>query len=163
MNDTFISIRLAKRAALMILALATVLGAAPAQAQAVAISSTIMVERQTVVDGVTKSDWVSAETVVPGDTIKLSVDYANQEDAEVTNFVITNPVPAAVSVKAATPEQIVSIDGGKTFGPFAEQKFTAPDGTTITALPDQITHLRWTIASIPARSRGTVHFLGTVR
>lgn len=152
-----------KRAALAACAAALCMVPAVAFAQDVAISSSILIESKVEAGGTTKSEWVVAETVVPGDTIKLAVAYRNKNAEALTNFVITSPVPGAVRVKDIAPDHVVSVDNGKTFDRFDKLRVADAQGNLVAAMPDQITHMRWVIETIAVDGTGSVDYLVTVR
>ena len=107
---------------------------------------------------------VDPVTVVPGDRLVMGTRYSNAGSSVIENVVVSNPVPPPVRVaEVADPAQIVSVDGGKTFGPFADQTVRTADGTDRPATPDEITHLRWTIPAVAPGASGAVEFLVTVR
>lgn len=138
-------------------------GATSAQAQAVALNSTVSVERRTQTTAGEKVEWAVAETVVPGDKLQFSIIYHNETSDIVSNFVINNPVSANVTVTDLAADQMVSVDGGKTFATLDRLTVNGPDGNPVPATPEQVTHLRWVIAAIPARGGGEVRFFARVR
>lgn len=125
------------------------------------------VKRETVVideRGERRIALVDPVTVVPGDRLVMGTRYSNAGDSVIENVVVSNPVPAPVRVAAvADPAQTVSVDGGKTFGPFADRTVRAADGTDRPAVPEDITHFRWTIPAVAPGASGAVEFLVTVR
>jgi hypothetical protein len=141
---------------------------APALGQAartVQLDGYVQVEREIVDErGERRSEWTDPVTVVPGDRLLMGTRYVNGGDSLIENFVISNPVPAAVRV-SAVPDgaQIVSVDGGRNWGPFAAQIVRMADGTARPAAPADITHLRWTIPAVPPGRGGKVEYAATVR
>ncbi|WP_152414625.1 hypothetical protein [Blastomonas sp. AAP53] len=131
-------------------------------AEEVAISSGILVERQITENGNSRAEWLAAETVVPGDTLKLVFDYQNQNNVALTNFVITCMVPPSVKAKAIDPDQLVSVDGGKTFDRLDRLTVAGPEGQPRAATLEDITNLRWIIPQIDIGAKGSIHYLGTV-
>lgn len=104
------------------------------------------------------------EVVVPGDRILFATNYQNAGETAVTNFVVTNPVPASVKLAAdADPQLIVSVDGGMTWG--LVRDLTVSDGADSTrpAATSDVTHLRWVIAEIAPNEAGQVKYIATVR
>lgn len=100
---------------------------------------------------------VDLVTVVPGDRLVMGTRYSNAGDSVIENVVVSNPVPALVRVaEVADPAQTVSVDGGKTFGPFADRTLRGPDGTDRPATPEDITHFRWTIPAVAPGASGAV-------
>ncbi len=152
----------AKKSAIVLFAALGLAFASPVKADEVAISSGILVERQVVENGNSRAEWVAAETVVPGDTLKLVFDYQNQNNVALTNFIITCVVPPSVKAKAIDPGQLVSVDGGKTFDLLDRLTVAGPDGQSRSASLADITNLRWIIAQIDIGAKGSVHYLGTV-
>lgn len=150
------------------LAMALSAVAAPAAAQpARHVQLEGYVKRETLVideRGERRIALVDPVTVVPGDRLVMGTRYSNAGDSVIENVVVSNPVPAPVRVaEVADPAQTVSVDGGKTFGPFADRTVRAPDGTNRPATPEDITHFRWTIPAVAPGASGAVEFRVTVR
>jgi len=125
----------------------------------VQVESVIVDER-----GAPRRGWSEPVTVIPGDLLRMGTRYTNGGANVIENFVISNPVPPAVRVSAVPdPVQIVSVDGGQSWGPFAGQIVRGADGTARPAAPEDITHLRWTIAAVPPGSSGMVEYAAIVR
>src|SRR3546814_16076175 len=76
------------------------------------------------------------------------------------SFVITNPIPdQMVYAGTDTPGEVVSVDGGRSFGPIAEMKVADADGVERTATPADVTHVRWVInRAMPTGSGGQLTF-----
>lgn len=155
--------RKAKLAAYAALAFAGFAYAGPAFAEPVSIASSILIERQFTEGGTTRSEWVVADKVVPGDILRFVFRYQNHEDTALNDFVINSPVPEAVKVRSIDPEQIVSVDNAKSFVRFDQAIFSDADGSTKAALPEHITHVRWIINSINSGESGSVYYVATVR
>lgn len=132
--------------------------AVPALAQdSVALSSDVHVVR--VVDG--KEQLDPPASVVPGDRLVFTTRYQNTGGSKVDDFTVTNPLPGAVML-AEEGAFAVSIDGGATFGPLAEQQVVENDAARPATLAD-VTHIRWTLPSIAAGAGGELKYLATVR
>lgn len=147
------------------LALAVPAAAAPAQ-EAVALKSTVYVARSvTDADGNKKNQLFAPDRVLPGEALVVMLEYRNNGTKPAANFVINNPIPAAVSYTGVEqPWAVVSVDGGKTFGALAALKVAKGDGTSRAALPGDVTHVRWKFAQpIPPATGGRVMFYGTVK
>ena len=159
---------IARIAALFALTLAGSLAAAtPAKAPAsgqVVMQGDVKAEKTVVVNGVSKVQLVAANHVFPGDRLLFATNYHNTALVPATNFTVTNPVPAAVTV---TPESaaalVVSVDGGKTWGRITELSVADGKGGRRPALASDVTHVRWTIASIPPGASGRVEYHAVVR
>lgn len=142
--------------------------AAPAAAHAgndVALTSAVFVEKTIEAQGRAKVVLEEPKLVVPGDKLVFVLSYTNRGVAPATDFVVTNPMPGAVAFQS-TPDQaaVVSIDGGKAWGPLASLKVKESDGTVRGARPEDVTHVRWTFAkAIPAGQGGKLSFRGVVR
>ena len=158
----------AKIAALFALTLAGALAAAtPAKAPApgqVITQGEVKAEKTVVENGVSKVQLVAASHVLPGDRLLFATVYRNTATVPATNFTVTNPVPAAVSV---TPESaaalVVSVDGGTAWGRLAALTVADGKGGRRPALAADVTHVRWTIASIPPGASGRVEYHAVVR
>ncbi|MBY8823130.1 hypothetical protein [Sphingomonas colocasiae] len=98
-----------------------------------------------------------------GDRLVFMLNYRSAGARSVGDFVVTNPMPAAVAYQGTSdPGAVVSIDGGRNWGPLARLKVTERDGTVRSARPEDVTHVRWTLnpAAGPA---GRLMFRGVVR
>lgn len=140
-------------------------GIAAAQSNAVSLSSQVKLEHNVTVGGQTRTELVEPKVVVPGDRLVFTINYRNASGKPVTDFAVTNPVPAAVRFGGqASPGAIVSVDGGRSWGQLAALKMKQADGTLRAAQPGDVTHLRWVLASaIAPGAAGTLSFRGTVR
>ena len=141
---------------------AAALIAAPAYAAApaVALSSDVKVER--VVGG--QPVLLAAAHVVPGDRLVFRNSYRNGGTTPATRFVVTNPVPAAVAWTGDASAGIeASVDGGRSFGALATLKVKGAGSQPRAAIPADVTHLRWTLASIAPGGAGQLSYRGVVR
>ena len=104
--------------------------------------------------GQEKVSWEQLEgrvKVQPGDVLRYSVDGANSGDAEATNLVITQPVPAQTTyildsaIGNNGAELTYSIDNGQTFVAEPMIEVTLPDGTVELqpAPAETYTHVKW--------------------
>lgn len=138
--------------------------AATAAPQAVQLSSTVMVEKTVTVDGKDQTQLQAPTKVLPGDKLIFQTNYKNGGNQPATQFVVTNPVPAAVSwTGEASPGAVESVDGGKSYAPFNQLKVKGADGALRPAQPADVTHIRWTLASIAPGASGLVKYRGMVR
>lgn len=142
---------------------------APAAAFAasdVTIDSKVMVEHQTQdPSGKLNVTLDPPKVVTPGDRLVFVVTYKNGGTKPATDFVITNPIPNAVAFTSVEDgSAVVSVDGGKTWGPLATLKVTAADGQVRSAQAGDVTHVRWALAApIPAGQGGKFSFRGVVK
>ena len=115
-------------------------------------------------DGKERTELVDPTTIIPGDRLVFGTDYANKGAEAVSNFVVTNPLPAAVRLAPdADPALDVSVDGGKTWGALATLSMTNPDGTTRPATHADVTHVRWVLASIAPGASGRLTYPAIIR
>ncbi len=139
---------------------------AAAQAQSpVALSGDVMaVETSVDEDGNTSTQLVEPGVIVPGDRLVFGTDYANSGDEPVENFVVTNPLPSAVRLAPdADPELTVSVDAGETWGTLSALSVTNEDGSTRGAVHADVTHVRWTLASIAPGDSGRLEYPAIIR
>lgn len=114
--------------------------------------------------GAPRRELLEPTTVVPGDRLIMGTRFVNGGGTVIENLVVSNPVPAAVRVaEMPDPAQIVSVDGGKTWGPFAAQVVRTSEGEPRAAEPADITHIRWAIPAVEPGGSGAVEFAVTVR
>lgn len=150
----------------MFVAAAMVASPAVAQAeQAVALSGDVKVVKTiTDEDGATSTELADTSTVLPGDRLIFRTNYTNRSAEAVDNFVVTNPLPSAVSLAEDSADSIqVSVDGGKAFGMLADLTVTEEDGTSRAAKADDVTHLRWVLDQIQPGESGQITFYAIVR
>lgn len=141
----------------LIVALAAALAMPVAAQDAVSLRSDVHVVR--VVDGEERRD--PPASVVPGDRLVFTTSFQNESGAAVENFVVTNPLPAPV-VLAQDGQFAVSVDGGASFGPLGEQRVVDNDEPRAATVAD-VTHVRWTVASIAPGAGGELSYFATVR
>jgi hypothetical protein len=150
-----------------LLAVGAMGAAEPAAAAGVSITSSVMAQqRSTAPDGTTRVSLVPASRVVPGDRVVFQLAYANGEPRAVDNLVLNNPVPEHLAYRgpmAGSPAPEVSVDG-KTFAPLSALKVSEPSGAVRAARADEVTHVRWRIASaVPAGATGKLGFEATLK
>ena len=145
-------------------AIATLPAAAHAAPGGVALHGDVKVETTTIVNGVEKTVLAVPKIVVPGNRLLFSTAYRNEGAAPVQNFVVTNPVPAGIAVAAPDAANlIVSVDGGKSWGKLAGLTIKDANNTPHPAQATDVTHVRWTVASIAPGAGGSVAYHAVVR
>ena len=143
---------------------AVCLAPAAAAQDALSFEGTAFVEKTVVEDGAEKTVQLPTDKVVPGDLIVFSTAYRNGSADPVEDFVVTNPIPAAVALTdEAAAGLTVSVDGGQTFGSLSALKVAAePDGDR-PAMAADVTHIRWTLAAVAPGEGGTLSYKAFVR
>lgn len=112
----------------------------------------------------TRVALVEPKVVVPGDRLVFTTSYTNSGSSAVTNFVVTNPLPGAVSLAPeAVPGGSFSVDGGKTWGALEGLTVADGQGGRRGAVYTDVTHIRWTIPVIAAGASGRVKYHAIVR
>lgn len=107
---------------------------------------------------------VKPDVIVPGDRLIFGTDYANNGAEPVQNFVVTNPLPSAVRLAPdADPALVVSVDAGVNWGTLETLSVAAEDGTSRAATHADVTHVRWTLASIAPGESGRVEYPAIIR
>lgn len=132
----------------------------------VALSSDVFVERQIEKpDGQTAVMLEQPKTVVPGDNLVFVLKYKNVGSAPASDFSVTNPLPKAVAFNGTSDgTEIVSIDGGKNWGPLAVLEYTLENGEVRPALMSDVTHIKWKFnQSLSVGYEGKLVFRGTVK
>lgn len=139
--------------------------AAPATASNVTLKSETFIARAVVDEkGQKKNQLFPVSRVVPGNVLVFQLSYENLGKAAATKFAINNPIPKGVVFTGTRePWSQVSIDGGKTFGALATMKVKLANGTLRSAIPQDVTQVRWTIAQpIAPGAKGNVQFYAIV-
>ncbi len=148
------------------LLLAALLPGQALAANQVALDNSVFVERVTT-DSTGKQRILLEEpkVVVPGDRLVFVLNYRNAGAQPADKFVITNPLPAAVSfADAGDTRPLVSIDGGRGWGHLEQLTIAQPDGTRRAAQPADVTHLRWAFQKpVPVGGSGKLMFRGVVK
>lgn len=107
---------------------------------------------------------VDPDVIVPGDRLVFGTDYANSGAEPVENFVVTNPLPAAVRLAPdADPQLVVSVDAGKSWGVLASLTVAGEDGSTRAASHADVTHVRWTLPAIAPGEGGRLEYPAIIR
>lgn len=135
-----------------------------ATANPVALKGSVQLEKTVMEAGVSRTVLSEPKVVVPGDRLVFSTDYSNQGSQQVTDFVVTNPIPTAVEVVAdSIAGAQVSIDGGKTWGDLAKLMVADAAGGKRPARASDVTHVRWVIPVIAPGGTGKVQYHAIVR
>jgi len=146
--------------------LALVLTPVAAYAQdKVTLSSEVLVEKSvTDAQGKVTQRLEMPKVVTPGDPLVFKLKYKNDGSEPAENFVITNPIPAAVRFVSSGMESTVSVDGGNTYGVLGALNVKAADGSMRRAQAEDVTHVRFVLKQpIPAAGTGEVTFRGIVK
>ena len=151
--------------------IAAVLAATAAVASAAAgplqVTSSILVESRTAAaDGTTRIALVKPSRVTPGDKVIFVLSYRNTGAQPLANVVLDNPLPRQIAYRSAnpgSPAPDVSVDG-KTFGSLESLRVRSLDGSTRAAGPNDVTSVRWRLASpLAAGSQGQFAFLAVLK
>lgn len=87
-----------------------------------------------------------ARQVSPGERLIYVVEYRNMGNRPVQGFTVTNPLPRTIRLdKTVDGNEMVSIDGGRNWGPLGTLRVSLGDGSWRPANPDDVTHLRWQV------------------
>lgn len=150
--------------AAVLAATATVASAAAGPLQ---VTSSILVESRTAAaDGTTRIALVKPSKVTPGDKVIFVLSYRNTGAQPLANVVLDNPLPRQIAYRSAnpgSPAPDVSVDG-KTFGSLATLRVRSLDGSTRAAGPNDVTSVRWRLASpLAAGSQGQFAFQAVLK
>jgi len=138
--------------------------AAPALAADVSLASDVKVERVVVENGQKRTALLPAAKVVPGEKLVFTTVYRNTGAKPADNFIVTNPIPAAVRLADDGFGSFeVSVDGGRQWGKLAALKVSDGKGGLRPAEAADATHLRWVVATIAPGASGTLEYHGIVR
>ena len=150
----------------LFLAIALILPGTAMAANNVSLSSDVFVERKVArPNGTTALVLEQPGTVTPGDRLVFVVKYKNVGRAPATDFSVTNPLPKAVAFEGTSDgTEIVSVDGGKSWGPLSSLSYQSENGEIRPALMTDVTHVKWKFnRSLSAGSGGKLVFRGTVK
>lgn len=130
------------------------------------LSSDVFVERQIVrADGSRTVVLEKPNLVLPGDNLVFVVKYRNTGTAMANNFVVTNPLPAAVAFNGTSDGlEVVSIDGGVSWGILGTLRVKQANGTVRAAERRDVTHIKWNLNQpLTAGAEGKLIFRGIVK
>lgn len=147
-------------------ALALILPGAAMAANNVSLSSDVYIERKVAKpNGTTALVLEQPITVTPGDKLVFVVKYKNVGSAPASDFSVTNPLPKTVVFNGtADGTELVSVDGGKSWGPLEALTYVSGNGNIRPALMADVTHVKWKFnRSLSAGSGGKLVFRGTVK
>ncbi|MFN4112311.1 MAG: hypothetical protein ACK4GD_00040 [Sphingomonadaceae bacterium] len=156
LNRIFVALSLA-----LVLQLAVPMASAQEQ-NAIALSGDVKVVRVIEENGVQRTVLEEPRQVIPGDRVVFTTSYRNTSSEAVEEFVVTNPVPAAVML-AETGDFVVSVDGGKSFGSFQSAVVNLEDGADRPAELADVTHVRWTLARLEPGTSGSLTYFAVIR
>ena len=135
------------------------LAAVPAAAKtSVSVESAVFVERQQI-GNIRRLE--PAQRLSRGDRVVTVVTWQRlQPSAGNGSFTVTNPLPRAIAYQdSASDNEEVSVDGGHSWGKLGMLRRGAR-----TATPEDVTHIRWRVASGPTmKGRGQIAYSGIVR
>jgi len=134
-------------------------------ADTLSLDSKVLVERvSTDANGEIVTTREEPNVVTPGDRLVFVLSYRNAGSEPVTGFVLTNPVPDSVAFGGTDdPAAVVSVDGGKSWGPLQSLTVAEADGTSRAAQATDVTHVRWSFAQpVPSGAAGELTFRGMV-
>ncbi len=130
------------------------------------LKSDVFVERQIVrSDGSNAVVLEKPNMVTPGDNLVFVVRYKNVGGSTANNFVVTNPLPAAVVFNGTSDGlEVVSVDGGRTWGILGTLRVAKRDGTPRSAMLTDVTHIKWNLNQpLTAGAEGKLIFRGIVK
>ncbi len=130
------------------------------------VSEVKLEKRVAAADGTTRIALVKADKIVPGDQVVFVLTYRNTGTQPIANLVLANPVPANIAYRAANPGSAapeLSVDG-KTFGPLSGLRVATAAGASRAAAPDDVTTVRWRLASpVAAGAQGQLAFQAVIK
>lgn len=147
------------------LALPGMSAAAQAAASPIALVGDVKAEKViTAPDGTERTELVAPSTIIPGDRLIFGTEYSHGGTEAVNNFVVTNPLPAAVRLAPdADPALEVSVDGGKSWGMLAALTVSGTDGAMRPAAHADVTHVRWVLESVAPGAKGRLTYPAIIR
>lgn len=139
--------------------------AAQAAASPISLVGDVKAEKViTAPDGTESTELVAPTAIIPGDRLIFGTDYAHGGSEAVNNFVVTNPLPAAVRLAPdADPALEVSVDGGKSWGVLTALTVSSSDGAARPGTHADVTHVRWVLASVTSGTKGRLTYPAIIR
>lgn len=135
-----------------------------APAQPIELKSDVKVERIVTENGQQRRILAEPKVVVPGDRLVIATLYRNIGGTPLKDFVVTTLVPQGVTLEPESVGTIeVSVDGGAAWGKLAALTVADGQGGKRPAEAGDITHLRWTLATVAPGGKGTLTYYAKVR
>lgn len=157
-------ITLAGLAATVALVPATQVAAQTAAGNPVTLTSDVKLDKVVVTNGVSKHVLVEPKKVVPGDHLIFSTQYHNNGAKPIQHFIVTNPLPSAVTLASDGYGNFdVSVDGGKSWGKLAALNVSDGKGGQRAAQATDVTHVRWIVPAIAPGASGNLEYHAIVR
>ncbi len=150
----------------------TALAAVSVAIPAVALEAEQRVLKEVVVkqaDGTEKRSYVKADLVTPGTTVVYALVFRNDQPSPADDIVLVMPVPPEVAyIEGSATNRLASADfsadGGTSFASRESLRVTDASGIVRAAVAEDITHVRWTVASaIKPGETGQLWFRGTLK
>ncbi len=119
-------------------------------------------------NGSSKLEWVTAQSIVPGDRVGYRIRFENTGKDPADNIVLNNPVPENTiyvdgSARGANSKIVYSVNGGHLFGT-PKQLFIEKEGKKMPATAKDYTNIRWTLSSpLKAGEQGSVQYVVQVK
>lgn len=93
--------------------------------------------------------------VLPGDNLVFIVRYRNIGRKEASDLTVTNPIPRDVRYAGSLDGlELVSVNGGRSWGFLFEQKVQEDDGFERPAKYADVTHVKWRLKHTLAPGQG---------
>lgn len=151
----------------ILIAAAMTAAATPALAGPLTVSSEMRIEKRMAArDGTTRIVLQKATNAVPGDRVVFVLSYRNTGRQPIADLVLANPVPKGVVYRApaqGSPAPDLSVDGS-TFGTLDSLRVRTATGGTRAASPDDVTTVRWRLASpVAAGAQGQLSFQAVLK
>ncbi len=146
-------------------------GASFAGVSAHALTAEQIVEREIIIKNADGSETIKrakADMVTPGERIVYSLNYYNDKAEPAENIVLVMPVPAEVNLLDGSADAqgvgtTYSVDGGQSFGARDELMVEEEDKTMRQAKAEDITHIRWVVASVSPGESGSLVYKGLLK
>ncbi len=120
-------------------------------------------------DGTQDIRLEKADKMTPGDTVRYSIDYYNDDDKPAEQIVLMTAVPPQIEFFEGSADKtdvltVYSADGGKSFAARDELVVIDAEGNQTPAQAAELTHIRWTIlVPVDPDTGGTLSFSGRLK
>jgi len=119
-------------------------------------------------NGTSKIEWVTPDSIVPGDKVGYRIIVENKGDKPADDIVLNNPVPENTvyvdgSARGANSSIVFSVDQGITFAT-PGKLFILKDGKKLPATAKDYSNVRWVLtSSLKAGEKGSVQYIVQVK
>lgn len=137
------------------------------QADSLVLDSLVeLAKSETAADGTVTTRYTKPDVVVPGDRVRITLQFHNRSRDPIQNLKLRNPIPDGLQFDGTDDLAgfSLSVDGGNAWGQLADLTVAANGTPPRPATLADITHVMWVLpTAVAPGARGSVSFFTRVR